>query len=91
MAPLGQQVKRSLPVTPQLPNKTPNKSLSVPTNRGRLVVPSVVSPSNRNRSHVVIVPGTTDWPGGSYMAKLPQSFLAIVVGTFVPDRCVPPG
>lgn len=34
---------------------------------------------------MVIVPGTTDWPGGSYMEKLPQSFMAIVVGTFVPD------
>ena len=35
---------------------------------------------------MVIVPGTTaDWPGGDYMEKLPQSFMAIVVGTFVPD------
>ncbi len=33
---------------------------------------------------VVIVPGTTaDWPGGSYMEKLPQSFMPIVLGTFV--------
>lgn len=32
---------------------------------------------------IVAGPTTADWPGGSYTEKLPQSFMPIVLGTFI--------
>jgi hypothetical protein len=32
---------------------------------------------------IIASPTTADWPGGSYSEKLPQSFMPIVLGTFI--------